>query len=253
MNTQPLIAEKSCLWDVFFQKKRPVNHEKKNVSTSSTGKLNIINSLLRGKGSTLFGGDFPYTRPWKVWWLNRLKLSEVTFLLLWFVDVLDPGEPSMFFHWQMSVHHSSFRNKFSTWISLKRRPPFLGAWKFLRDRWHWGVHPCIPTITNNTKLPKGLQHPFLHQGLQWHIAIAFWRMAFCTKDAMQTSCCLITAGWFWWIKSNLSKFTWISMETVQTKNNETHLWTWLVIERNGVDKNGDVPSRIWASLMNNEV
>ena len=54
------------------------------------------------------------------------------------------------------------------------------------------------------------------------------------------------------------------METVETKNNETHLWTnhttyakkletRLVIERKGVDKNGDVPSRIWASLMNNEV
>ena len=48
------------------------------------------------------------------------------------------------------------------------------------------------------------------------------------------------------------------------KNDEINPWTIyttyakkietrLVIERNGVDKNGDVPSRIWVSLMNNEV
>ena len=52
----------------------------------------------------MFGGDFSYTRPWEVWWLNRLKLSEVAFLLLWFIDVLDPGEASMFISLVVSTH-----------------------------------------------------------------------------------------------------------------------------------------------------
>ena len=51
---------------------------------------------------------------------------------------------------------------------------------------------------------------------------------------------------------------------LEAKNDETNPWTIyttyakkletrLVIERNGVDEYGDVPSRIWAGLMNNEV
>ena len=249
-----LIAEKSCLWGMyFFKKKRPVNHEERSINIVNPVSWISSTHFSEGKAPRCLGETSHIRDPgkfggWIGWSWVRSPFCCCDLSMCWTLENL-----LCFFidKCQYIIHHSGINSALE--YPSKEGRPFWGAWKFLRDRWHWGVHPCIPTITNNTKLPKGLQHPFLHQGLQWHIAIAFWRMAFCTKDAMQTSCCLITAGWFWWIKSNLSKFTWISMETVQTKNNETHLWTWLVIERNGVDKNGDVPSRIWASLMNNEV
>lgn len=78
----------------IFQKKRPVNHEEKNInifnwqlvcSAISVGfEYHQLTSQREGL-TTFLGETSQNTRPWEVWWL---KLSEVTLenLLCLFVD-----------------------------------------------------------------------------------------------------------------------------------------------------------------------